>query len=378
MVCTILLAAIVSMIGPVSPSLAGATGGDRELVSRTTRGDPANGDSRAIAITPNARFVVFVSNADNLPGPDVEDPAFLLMYRRDLRSGTTRLVSRARDGAPLAVSDLDGDISADGRIVTFVSSGITHPPGVYVRDVAGNLTRIASRRGTSRMPWAVWPQLSADGSKVAFVGSTGPLGEQLYVRDLARRRTRLLLRDADGRPGATSWVGPPGISADGRWIAFEAEADASPPSCAGEPHIYEWKTRSLDCPVEGWGPDGPESVAISRTGRYLAWHEFDLKTTDLSSGATIELGATEQGYVAPSWSADERFLIWLGYFGAQQDIVTYRFDLLGQRNRLVARLDEGSCDPALRAPDRHAAHVLVTCGFPDAAGAGAYLVSMPS
>ncbi len=238
------------------PATAGAA--EHLIVSVDSNGTPASGFNEAIAMTPSGRYVVFASNADSLPGPNVEDVHFMLLYRRDLTTGVTRLVSRLPNGDAVPIQ-VEGDISSDGRYVTFTtdrSSSVGR--GVYVRDLLRHETLLAGRV-QQPLTASYWPQLSADGRRIAFVGFRRD-SEQVYARDLVAERTRLLTPDADGRPSSNSWVGPPSISADGRYVAFEYEGDALPNCDIGAPKVYEWKTRTTTCAVSGWGADGPEYV----------------------------------------------------------------------------------------------------------------------
>ena len=93
------------------------------LVSRATgaAGAGADATSGGAEISGDGRFVVFVSDADNL-SPDDND-ADDNVFVRDLAAGTTTLVSRA-SGAGGAAADArahDAGISADGRYVVFRS-----------------------------------------------------------------------------------------------------------------------------------------------------------------------------------------------------------------------------------------------------------------
>src|SRR6185503_14377473 len=112
--------------------------------------------SRAPTITPDGRFVVFISAASNL----VTDDAALLnhedVYIRDLQLGTTKLVSRNFAGTArgnLSSGSFDPlGISDDGRYVVFTSSAtdLTAIPDnnnqqdVFVRDLQTNTTMLVS------------------------------------------------------------------------------------------------------------------------------------------------------------------------------------------------------------------------------------------
>ena len=362
-------------------AVAPAAAAEGELVSKTSTGVPANGDSRAIAVSSNGRFVLFTSNANNLPGPNIDDPEYWLMYRRDLVTGETILVSIGPDGGrPLAVASINGDMSADGSVVAFVSHDSTRlGANVYVRNLGTGVTTLESKRTSGARLRGGSPQLSRNARRLAFL-ATSTLGEgDVYGRDLVSGKTRLLLCDENGQPGAASWVGAPTISGNGRYIAFEVESDIQPPGCgAGEPHIYDWRTNTFRC-FGGWGEDGPEAVALSYTGRYLAWHEYTLRASDLVTGETVELPLdTSDQDDAVSWSDDERYLAFSAFiaFGETFGYVVHRFDRITETFDAVTSPD-GFCTPALRALTGSGGQVLVTC-FDELVGSrAAYLVAMP-
>ena len=85
--------------------------GRTSLVSRADgrKGAPAAGDAYEPSVSRDGRFVAFTSRARNLGGDGHAD-----VYVRDLRRGTTRLVTGAVKGDAGAPS-----LSADGRYVAF-------------------------------------------------------------------------------------------------------------------------------------------------------------------------------------------------------------------------------------------------------------------
>ena len=94
------------------------------LVSRNSAGNPANGDSSdeggGSAISGDGRVVVFFSKAANLPGGD---GVGYQVYARDTRSRRTRLASTKANGDPADGFVFGAAISANGRFVTFYGPG---------------------------------------------------------------------------------------------------------------------------------------------------------------------------------------------------------------------------------------------------------------
>ena len=87
-------------------------------------GAPANGCAMKPSISPDGRWVVFESQANNLTSDtNEESPRFAQIFIRDMRSNTTRLVSRMT-GANGDIADADCNwpgVSDDGRYVSFNS-----------------------------------------------------------------------------------------------------------------------------------------------------------------------------------------------------------------------------------------------------------------
>jgi Tol biopolymer transport system component len=217
------------------------------LVSVDSLGNAANGASRAPSISADGRRVVFESVATNLDPADPYNDWDV--YVRDTRTGTTRLVSRASNGAAGGRSSFSGSISADGRRVAFLSGDGTlgGPDGwdhVYVRDLETGETLLVSRASGASGAAAVWvdpadgrnkvvnwsPSISGDGLKIAFESNATNLDPEdttddydVYVRDLsdpANPRTVWVSRDAPG-PIMESPCRRPRITADGRYVYFE-------------------------------------------------------------------------------------------------------------------------------------------------------------
>jgi TolB protein len=241
------LAALLTVA--LSASLAGAAKDETELVSRQSAGDggaAANGEegSFAASISANGRFVVFDSDADNLSD---EDASGFDVYVRDRETDTTTLVSRqsASDGGAGAngVSN-GGSISADGRFVAFQSQATNLSPdatagqNIFVRDLKSDTTTLVSREsaadgGAGGDDSSLVSRISADGGHVTFVSRADNLSgdddnavDNIFVRDLAEETTTLVSR-AGGAGGAGGDADSfrPAVSADGRQVAFESEAD---------------------------------------------------------------------------------------------------------------------------------------------------------
>jgi Tol biopolymer transport system component len=210
------------------------------FVSRASgaRGAAGNGDSLSPSISADGRYVAFTSTATNLTGR-ARGPSGVFV--RDLKRKRTIYVSRASGPRGRAGSGGSPSISADGRYVAFESAATNLSKednngfgDVFVRDLETEHTIFVSRasgaRGEAGDGTSSSPSISADGRYVAFTSAApnlsgeegGPSG--VFVRDLKRKRTTLVSR-ASGTRGAASSGSSPSISADGRYVAFQSDAN---------------------------------------------------------------------------------------------------------------------------------------------------------
>ena len=206
------------------------TTGATTRVSMSTRGTQGNGSSFGpAAISANGRYVAFSSLATNLVAGATGG-----VFVRDRVTGATTLVSVATSGAK--ANGGEPAISPDGRYVAFISeagnlvAGDTNErPDVFVRDrIARVTTRVtvatggAQANGDSRGPVT----LSANGRYVAFGSDArnlvaGDTNERpdVFVRDGLRGSTTRASVATDGTQGNLNSL-QPAISANGRFVAF--------------------------------------------------------------------------------------------------------------------------------------------------------------
>lgn len=253
-------AAVVGMLGApwlgVAPASAVVTARpDPMLVSRTSGGAPASANVDAIAISADGRYIAFESDADDLGGGT---DGTQQIYLEDSSTGTLSLVSRAAgaDGTPGDDYSDSPSVSEDGRYVCFESSADNLMPGVsgehvYVRDLQTNTLILVDRPSgsTTASPLGSGddgpPVISADGRYVAFEtdydGDFGaPVGtEEAVVRDLDTNADKLVSRASGaGGPPANDADDDGGtvdaISSDGRYVVFDSRANNLDPAATDE------------------------------------------------------------------------------------------------------------------------------------------------
>ena len=217
------------------------------LASRATGAGGEGADDYALgaSLSADGRLVAFESRADNLSADDADET--IDAFVRDLRTATTTLVSRA-SGTGAGGDDHSGApaMSGDGRRVAFLSfadnlSGEDDDSvsNIFVRDLQSSTTILVNRAtaGTPADGDSGRFSISADGRFIAFSSSADNLStedddgvEDVFVRDLVANTTTYVSRASGvaGAPGDGGSVGP-SISADGRFVAFESDADSLSP-----------------------------------------------------------------------------------------------------------------------------------------------------
>src|SRR5262249_54148757 len=149
--------------------------GTTERVSVDGAGQEGNGRSDSAAISGDGRIVAFQSEASNLVAGDTDGVQDIFV--RDRQAGTTEAVSDDASGSP-AGGILAPAVSAEGRFVAFTSSFSGFVPNdtngaldVFVRDRATGAIERASVSSSSEeagTAGARLPGISADGRRVAF------------------------------------------------------------------------------------------------------------------------------------------------------------------------------------------------------------------
>lgn len=160
------------------------------------------------------------------------------VYSRSVATGSTSRVDVKPDGTfgpdtgakPVAYSDNGSFLaftSASTRLVpnTEMCQGVTGC--LFRRNFAAARTSVASilPDGSAKSIGPAGADLSGDGKVVAF-GTTGPAGEpsQAYVRVLSAASTRLASANAHGEPADAAAFGPK-LSADGGLLTFHSAAE---------------------------------------------------------------------------------------------------------------------------------------------------------
>jgi Tol biopolymer transport system component len=196
-----------------------------------------DGQSFTPSISADGRFVAFISNASNLVPGDTN--RYTDIFVRDTLTNTTTGVSLDSAGNPANGFSYNPSISADGRFVAFTSVASNIVPGdtnnsfdIFVRDRLTNTTTRVSvdSAGNQGNLQSGSPSISADGRFVAFTANASNLvpgdtniNRDIFVRDTLTNTTTLVSLDSAGNQG-NSYSIFPSISADGRFVAFYSKS----------------------------------------------------------------------------------------------------------------------------------------------------------
>jgi hypothetical protein len=263
------------------------------LVSVNTNGVSGNGVSRSSVMTPDGRFVAFVSRATDLVANDTNGISDVFV--RDLRTGTTTLASvgaTSTGSTPLSSRSESPVITPDGRFVAFYSTATNLVPGlqltgdVYVRDLVAGTTTWASTdaRTLSQSVFGTTNVISygqassADGRYIAFetCNISSNFRGMILRYDTQTHLTAIVHTNANV-PADSSYAdfNTLDMTPDGRFVAFVANTNVF---LSGNTIIYLWDAqtgkntlvssdRSTGLPVAGVC----DTPVVNPTGRYVAF-----------------------------------------------------------------------------------------------------------
>lgn len=284
-----------------------------ERLSVPLTGSAPTGDSRASAITPDGRFVVFRSAASNLVAGDTNSRVDVFV--RDRQDGTTERVSvnsaeQQGDAASPAPSPVDGkeDISNDGRYVAFASLSTNLGPDanatsdVFVRDRTAGTTELVSTSSAevAGNQASVEPAIDGDGSIVAFSSEATNLvvndtnsARDVFVRNRGVGTTaRVSLTDADGQAGGASTDA--GIDDSGLSVVFTS---AAPSLATGDtdtqPDVFVRNRSALTTTLVSRTPTssepnaGSDEPVISGDASAVAFHSEATNLGPTSPGGQV-------------------------------------------------------------------------------------------
>lgn len=274
--------ALLALIIPVGVSAS-------ELVSQASRVSVSgSGGSFVPSFATDGSALVFVSQARNLTTNSAPG-TYLNVFWRDLASSNTVLVSTPLPGEGSVINADAGSpsVSSSAQFIAFeqgVSSIGSNGVGlvardVYVRDLRAGTTTLVSvdMTGTNGgNGFSTTPLISADGRWVVFESAATNLVANdtngvvdVFARDLVADATAIVSVDTTN---AGPTVGPTelaSLSADGRYVTF---VKRSSNLVSGVMSVSEVYVRDLEMEVTTWASEGVASHFLATTNAYLCFN----------------------------------------------------------------------------------------------------------
>jgi Tol biopolymer transport system component len=326
--------------------------GSTVLVSVGTNGSWANGASSSAVMTPDGRYVAFSSAASDLVTNDTN--GIPDVFVRDLTEGATVLASPGATAVGIGSGSKSPEITPDGRYVAFLSSArnlVAQPTSTreaYLRDTLLGVTYLASVGahdwiGSNSEVYS--HQLSADGRYVAYQANSAMLANSAFILrySLASGLTDLVTSNAVTPIWGQREVRTLDMTPDGRFVAFVGRPDATVQT-TNQP-VFRWDGQTgitilaspdlINSPPAPGMADWPvidptgQFIAFASSAAYLTTNviagEFHLYLRDIQAGTTrlLDLGTNGGGSAksflsAPCFSTDGR---WLAFDCSDADLV---------------------------------------------------------
>ena len=270
-----------------------------QVISVSSAGTLGNAFSILSHISGNGRYVVFYSGATNLVAGSANSNFDIFL--RDLKTGTTSLISSAANGAQGNGDSQLPFISRTGRYVGFGSVATNLVPGrtntisaCFIVDRALNTIEQIDPPGNT--PYGCLDSLktrpvitvSEDGRYAAFQGSSNGAALGVYLHDRKRNETIRITQNSAGLP-VFGWR--PVISADGNAVVFSSESTELSPEYTGnlgrQIFLYDVKSETISLVSKnsnGEPANDPcEHPSISDDGKMVL---FDSAATNLIENDT--------------------------------------------------------------------------------------------
>jgi hypothetical protein len=365
---------------PLNVFLRDRTNRTTTLVSVNISGNGGgNDDSLPVAISTNGRYALFESSATNLVANDTNNASDVFV--RDLVAGTTLLVSVGKNGGVGNGASQSPAMTPDGRYVAFLSgatnlvAGDTNGiPDVFVRDLQGGSTVLASVGAIwaiatkSKWPTESPPDITPDGRYVVFhTGATNLVpgvttANDIYVSDLVGGTT--IQASAGARSAVQTVFGTTNIvvfnyvfSSNGQFVAYEAKPLFGAVGLVLRYNVLNGLTDQIstnatadavgDNPGLDMTPDGRFIAFVANTNRSLLTNTCIQVWDGLSGATTLASGDLTNGVPDgsfcdwPTLSPDGRFV---AFISSATNLVTnnvageyhlYRHDLQSNTTTLV-------------------------------------------
>ena len=329
----------------------------------------AAGGSFAPSFSADGRCVVFLSLANNLVTNDERAP-FLNVFIRNRLVRITQLVSVNGSGTGGGNADANfASVSGDGQRVVFASAASnlvnTDTNGlsdIFLRDLAANTTTLASADVTGTLPGnglSTAPVLSADGRWVAFESDANNLvtNDLNGVAGSTTQNRDVFLRDLWSNTTALVSVSANGLnsgvgSSSVNWWA-PGPANSDSPAMTPDGRFVAFRsgaTNLIPGGIPAYGPGGSYILATTWTGIFVR----DMRsgqTTWASTNVPVLLSGDSR-CVTPALSADGQVVAFKTATGSSPAIWVFRHDLQTGQTTCLGTNSRAGTSPQLSADGR--------------------------
>lgn len=268
-----------------------------------------------LGVSADGSTVIFVA-----PDPSYR---FSRLFAYDRVTGELERLDVDARGMPVDIVTGRASVSADGRVVAFVSESAAllpadpdETPDIYVRDRDAGTTTLVSvtSDGTKANGASNAPVISADGQVVVFHAyavnlsvSQGSVAPHVYAHDRATGTTSPVSPQPMGLAANVGTGVFPAMSGDARYVVFEIEHANVPEDADATFDVY-LVDRQTDA-IELVSIDGPATLGthafgarVSNDGRFVVFNTGSvwlnpeaLFVRDRVEGTTISLARTPSG-----------------------------------------------------------------------------------
>ncbi|NIX78463.1 hypothetical protein HB375_17895, partial [Microvirga sp. c23x22] len=273
------------------------------LVSTAADGTQGGGNSYRPVLSADGRYVVFESEAANLVANDTNNAPDI--FRKDMLTGEIVRLSTASGAVQANGDSFEAQLSANGRFMVFASSASNLARGdtngtydIFYKDLTTGAVSCLSTApdGASGNARSSTAALSADGRYVVFNSNASNLvandtnnAPDIFRKDLVTGEIVLVSTAANGTHGNNHSFDAK-ISADGRYVVFESEADNLVPGDTNNRYdvfrkdLVTGEIVRISTAANGAaGDDDSNEANISPDGRYVL---FSSQATNLVPGDT--------------------------------------------------------------------------------------------
>lgn len=304
--------------------------GETKIVSTSSSGTQGNAASFVNNISGDGRYVLFSTQSSNLVTGDTNGAADIFI--KDTLTGETSAVSTSSSGTFGNGTAVTGALSADAKFVTFTSNASNLASGdtngfydVFVKDLTTGETKLVSTDSSGNLSngMALVSAISGDGRYVAFnstasnlvSGDTNGLTDT-FVKDLSTGITTRVSTDSSGNESNAAIITSNlSISADGRYVAFDTSATnlvSNDTNAVADTFVKDRQTgQTIRATTDSNGNQADFSSAsksLSSDGRYILFHSsasnlvsndtnaaVDVFVKDLISGETRRVSLDNSG-----------------------------------------------------------------------------------